>query len=466
MSMKVIIYLIWLNISISMVVLPFKTSYVNRNGNIDQNSKEYNSTHFMNDYFKRLLYTTIKMGNPPQEIKVLFTYEDCGYKVGLAKKCINDSNYLSYYNRNISKDFNYTEAYPYHIMEFEDDSWSAEDSIYLYKDMKLKNYEYFKKLGFYLGSDTKQPLCGVIGLSTNDLSNYCSKLSFITNLKSKDIIENYKWIIKYTSDDEGMIIFGSNMKDIISKFDEEKLFSIYSRKLGGRWSFNIDRIIIGDNLDEITYDEMWIEIYSDFSFLIGSEMYQKFIEKYFEEEFEKEICTKNLYSTIETPSSDYYIIECDKEKVNKEMITNFPSLSFISKELGTDIFFDGKQLFTETKYKYFFNVMFSKWGGSSWKLGQLFLKNYQVMLNLDQEYIEIYKDKDNNNEKDNTKKFTNKELALYITLIIVLLSITGVLCYFLGKYLNKMRKKKANELDDDEYDYTSKAEINNNRNSE
>ena len=152
----------------------------------------------MNDFFKRLLYTTIKMGNPPQEIKVLFTYEDCGFKIGLAKKCIYDENYLSYYNRNISKDFNYTDVYPYNIMEFEDDSCSAEDSIYLYKDMELKNYEYFKKLDFYLGSDTKQPLCGVIGLSTNDLSNYCSKLSFITNLKSKDIIENYKLIIKYT----------------------------------------------------------------------------------------------------------------------------------------------------------------------------------------------------------------------------------------------------------------------------
>ena len=458
MPMKIIIYIIWLNLSISIVVLPFKTSYVNKNGKIDQNSKEYNSTHFMNDYFIRLLYTTIEMGNPPQEIKVLITYEDCGYKIGLAKKCINDSNYLSHYDRNISKDFNFTDIYPYHMYEFGSDSCSAEDSIHLFTDTKLKKYEYFKKLGFYLGSDTDQPLCGVIGLSMNNYQNYCPLLSFISNLKLRDIIENYKWILNYTSDDEGQLIIGINMKDVIPKFDENKLFSIYSRKTGGSWSFDFDRIIIGDNLDEITYSEQWIEIISDFSFLIGSEKYRKYIEEYFYDEFEKGICSQNIY--FYEFNKNYYIIECDKEKVSKEMIKNFPSLTFINRKLGTDIYFDGKQLFTETKYKYFFNVIFSVFEGSLWKFGQLFLKNYPVMMNLDQEVIEIYNSKEEDDNGKNSKNFSTGLLTLYIILIIVLVSITGVTCYFLGKYLNKMRKRKANELSDDEYDYTSKEEIN------
>ena len=466
MSMKIIIYMIWLNLALSIIVLPFKTSYVNRNGNIDQNSKEYNATHFMNDYFKTLLYTTIEMGNPSQKIKVLVTYEDCGYKIGLAKKCINDSNYLSYYNRNKSKDFNYTEVIPYHIPEFEQDSWSAEDSIYLYTDTKLKKYKYFKKLDFYLGSDTDKPLCGVIGLTMNDYQSYCPKLSFIKNLKSKNITENYKWITKYTSDDEGLIIIGSDMKSIISKFDEEKLFSVYSRKVIGTypWTFNIDRVVIGDDLDDADYDEMWVEIINDFSFLIGNEKYRKFTEKYFEEEFEKEICSKHLYTTNEMPSTNYYVIECDKEKISSKMINNFPSLTFISKSLGTDIYFEGKQLFTETKYKYFFNVMFPYYGNALWIFGKLFLKNYPVMINLDQDLIEIYKEKDYKDDgNDNSKKsFSSKELAAYSIIIILLLIVTGVLCYFLGKYLNKMRKKKPNELTDDEYDYTSKDEINRN----
>ena len=30
----------------------------------------------------------------------------------------------------------------------------------------------------------------------------------------------------------------------------------------------------------------------------------------------------------------------------------------------------------------------------------------------------------------------------------------GTICYFLGKNLNKSKKKRANELKDDDYDYT------------
>ena len=36
---------------------------------------------------------------------------------------------------------------------------------------------------------------------------------------------------------------------------------------------------------------------------------------------------------------------------------------------------------------------------------------------------------------------------------VVLVTMFGVLGYFLGKYFNQMRKKRANELTDDDYEY-------------
>ena len=42
-------------------------------------------------------------------------------------------------------------------------------------------------------------------------------------------------------------------------------------------------------------------------------------------------------------------------------------------------------------------------------------------------------------------------------LIVVLIAIAAVVGYFLGKYINKMRKKRANELLDD-YDYKPDSE--------
>ena len=48
--------IILLDISLCIVVFPFKTIIENRNGEINENSEQYNSTHFLNDYFTRLNY--------------------------------------------------------------------------------------------------------------------------------------------------------------------------------------------------------------------------------------------------------------------------------------------------------------------------------------------------------------------------------------------------------------------------
>ena len=224
-----------LYISSSVIIYPFKTAYVNKNGEIDKNSKDYNATHFMNDYYNRLLYIKLEIGNPPQEIKTILTYDDCSFKIGKAKKCINETEHLSHYNRNKSSDFSYTDFYTVHISEFEQDSCSAKDAIYAYTDFNLKNYAKFKDIGFYLGSDTNDELCGIIGFKMNKYnSGTCPKINnFIRSFKSNNIINNYNWILKYNSLDDGLFIIGSNMNEIIPNYDEKKSVKIQSRFIGG-----------------------------------------------------------------------------------------------------------------------------------------------------------------------------------------------------------------------------------------
>ena len=87
------------------------------------------------------------------------------------------------------------------------------------------------------------------------------------------------------------------------------------------------------------------------------------------------------------------------------------------------------------------------------------------MFNLDANTIEIY---DASEESDNNGSSILKTILLIFGIIILLGGI-GVLGYFLGKNLNKMRKKKANEITDDEFDYTANndnAIVNNNNNDE
>ena len=67
---KYISFIILLDISLCTIIFPFNTIKENKNGEINIDNKEYNSTHFMNDYFKRLNYIEMKIGNPKQEINV------------------------------------------------------------------------------------------------------------------------------------------------------------------------------------------------------------------------------------------------------------------------------------------------------------------------------------------------------------------------------------------------------------
>ena len=52
---------------------------------------------------------------------------------------------------------------------------------------------------------------------------------------------------------------------------------------------------------------------------------------------------------------------------------------------------------------------------------------------------------------------------LYLVVFVAFI-IFGILCYLLGKNLNKIRKKKANELNDD-YDYTPAMNENTEKNN-
>ena len=452
-----------------MIVFPFKTTYVNKNGKIDQNNQESISTHFMNDFYDRELYTTLELGNPAQQIKLMLTFDDCGFKVGRAKKCIYESEYLSHYNKDVSSDFKFTDLYDLPIREFDTKGCSAVDSIKLFTDLNLKTSKIYKQMDFYL-ANTSDYLCGVIGFKMDKYDNYCQQISAINNFKLEGITENYNWIVKYNSNskEEGLVIFGANWNEIISNYKEENIFPVNSKNVGPQssWSFDIDEIILYGEKNRTIYSgtESWAELDNDISFFIGNNNYKSYVEEFFDSFFAEKICSENLWHY--QYNEDYYIIECNKEKFGKEQIQNFLSLSFINREYELEISFKNNELFTETKYKYFFNVVFSIHGGSRWIFGKLFFQKYPVMFYSDLKKFDIFIDRsgDEGNGSKDSKKLSGTAIFLIVLGIIVLLAITGVLFYFLGKNLNKLRKKKANELNDEEYDYTSKADLDNKAN--
>ena len=91
-------------------------------------------------------------------------------------------------------------------------------------------------------------------------------------------------------------------------------------------------------------------------------------------------------------------------------------------------------------------------------MGKPFLKKYLFTFNYENNNIYFYipgeKDKDN---KD-------VSIAIVIISIIGTIIVVSVICYLIFKFFlydKFFKKKRANELDDTDYDYTSKEDIGN-----
>ena len=442
--------IILLDISLCIIVFPFNTITENRNGEINEKSEKYNSTHFLNDYFTRLNYIPMKIGNPPQEVNILLTSQDCGFKIGNSSKCKKYmNNYLSYYNRNFSNDFRYTNYSEFKMYEFNNEGNSAEDTIFAYNDLQLKNIKNFQNIGFYLGSDTNQTLCGIIGFKQDGYDSKCSKINnIVKSFKSNDIINNYKWIIKYNTLDEGLFIIGGNMEEIIPNYKSNKMLTVNSAVIGMKycWGLILKKIICNNNIT-INKDRTTAEIDNNFSLIKGSHTYHEYIEKnFFKEYYSKGICNQSVY--YYDRFHDYYTIECEKEKFGSDDVNKFPNLSFLIYDSDIILDLEGKDLFIETKYKYFFNMVFNVDSSEQWIFGKIFLKKFPTIIDSDNNQISVYNTKEVINENNSSFRFNILYLVVFVAFIMF-----GILCNLLGKNLNKIRKKKANELNDD-YDYT------------
>jgi len=386
---KLISTIILFDISLCMVVFPFNTTKEKRNGKINENSEKYNSTHFLNDYFTRFNYIPMKIGSPPQNVNVFLTFQECGFKIGSSYNCEKyPTNYLSYYNRNLSKHFEFTDYYP--ISEFD----SAAETIYAYDNLQLKNIKEFSHIGFYSGNNKNENFCGIIGLGQN-LHSECYRINdIIKSFKYNNITSNYKWMIKYNTLDEGLFIIGANMNEIIQNYIDKNMYTflIFLNGMNFVWGLPLKNIICGDNIT-INTKEYRIELDIDFSLIKGDNTYYEYIEKnFFQKYYLKGICSKHLWNYNKYKS--YYIIECEKRKFRSDDIDKFPTLSF---NIESELFlkFEGKDLFTETKYKYFFNVVFMNDQGilldiNKWIFGKIFLKKFPIIMDSDYRTISIY----------------------------------------------------------------------------
>ena len=140
----------------------------------------------------------------------------------------------------------------------------------------------------------------------------------------------------------------------------------------------------------------------------------------------------------------------------------FPTLYFYHREFNYTFELNYEDLFEEINNNIYFLVVknIGNFDIDIWKMGKTFLNKYQFSFNQDSKMISFYPHTNNYNYNIDEDEKKNKENIKYnASYIWIAICIT---CLFVGIYIgtkiiNKKRKNRANELDD-EYEYNYKTE--------
>ena len=330
--------------------------------------------------------------------------------------------------------------------------------MFLYKDLNLKKKTLFDIEFIHSSNDTH--ICFFAGLLISD--SY-KNINLIHQLKKLINSNSYSWSLKFTSHDEGVLIFGDIINNSQLEFYNDNIednyisLNIPTYSLDTMsWKFFFEKIYFGDYVikpqDEIYFfinlERRYITVPRRYFYDIKTQ-YLLTDESYSDTDF-KFICFEEEIEFF------FHGIYCKKNEY-LQLTDNFkklPNLNLYGYKLGINLTFTPQELFLEKNDNLYFYIAYSVQENDDWYMGTIFFEKYLTVFNNDAKMLSILKL--NNKNKNESKDNKTYQSILIIVLIIVLSAlIFGFLGIYYGKLRYNQRKKKANELSDDEYDYTA-----------
>ena len=473
MNIFFIILLVILLISVinCIILIPFKVFTKKEPDNFTASDVIYN-------WGEEIIYSNIKIGNPPQNISIIINSKN--FESNLYEHMCDISG--SFYDKNKSNSF-------YIEKELNDKEKRINETIYFYDNLNLKElkpFKYFKLKYSDNGTYSEQTYeyqentCIKMGFKLNYVTFGESDYNLIKQLKNNyNILETFDFSFKYTSQNEGQIIIGSEPHIYDPNNYYENRYRVAPALKPGKDSLYREDFFI--NLDKIYYsytdkntgeaikenlNETYGRIHFDMGVILGPGTYKKLIIKdFFEDLFNEKKCF--LESVIDKQSNyEYQVFYCDKKLTENIIKNKFPTLYFEMKIFNKVFELTYKDLFREKNGKLYFLIYFKKNDSfeNFFLMGSIFLKKYFFTFNQDTKMIGYYKEDINNDNKQNDNSiFSILKNKYVIFLMIILVIIFCLLGFFLGKIVyDKVRKKRLNEMDDN-YDYFPQ-ETNNNKN--
>ena len=478
----------------SIIVVPFALSKPEE----DFVKKNYSIKDFFTDYYKIDLYSSINIGHSNLRILARISTDNNTFFLS-EEECKRNSSYnVQRYDIISRSGYQLMQSSSYKNISLLNNSLTnyknggiISDTFLLYNTTKLScqpltfsNYmdkEIDNKVNLtdmriIIEEYTQNKICAVLGIG-NPYKEVKEGIIFINELKRKKAINDYSFTFEYITNSDGQLIIGGlpheyhNNSKTYMKNQYVKINSYSPNDYIHPWSILFNKIYISDDDNNIINIQENVKsiIVPNLGFIIGNIKYKNFIYKnFFKSLINKGICKIDKINSelLDLKNEEYEIFSCDKD-LFINLRSSFPKINFEQKDVNYIFFFSFFDLYDEIQGKYYFLIIFpveSNSKNNNWYIGIPFLKRYQFVFNYDSKSIGFYNDKindkkdiknDTNNENININNNSNIRLIIEISVVIFLVGII-ILSFIIGKKLNDKRKKRANELNDDNYEYFTK----------
>ena len=435
-------------------------------------NEEYSPDIFIDNLYSKY-YSLLNVGYPPQKTEVQFSLDDFGLSM---KEDICLTNY--FYNKN--KSLTLFQTHEYDTYSSDKKSIIVNESIEfpIYNTItKVLSYESVKNYIFIynknitnktnpeekLDKEISAKACLIYGFAFSPQSGSGNIMlkKITTNLKNNGLIKSENFHYKFYSDEEkktnggydASILLGENPHEYNKdKYKKENYVTTkaLSMILTQGWIFEFLNYYYLPNGTKIDFgisvfdNKMKAWLWLDLNIIIGIKDYYNSIKSNYFDNYKDECKSQYI-------KKRYTIFYCEK---NFDTI-NFPSLFIQSLELNYTFELTHKDLFEVRGDKKYFLIIFDNVSHYPWKFGRLFLEKYFFNFETDSKLIGFYNNltpKESEGKKENNNYNIWKWIMGSFILIIV-----GVIGFYIGYSLKKsIRKKRANELEDDDFEYKQK----------
>lgn len=488
----------------SLVVIPFKVSTIPK----IQLNKDYNSTNFLSEYFHRDFYANLFIGIPNKRILTLIDTQNHNLEFVnnfLNKKSLDEiidpENTISKstYDYSQSLSFQNISKFYYSNVELKVATLCSETFL-LYEDLSMKEVVPVENVKFIIDEGSEEKLHIQLGLNKPMTKDFGGPPSFIHSLLEVGVIKDQSWTFKFLSENDGLFILGGepHMYQDISKdkkYQRQYFFetnSLSVKEYHNPWSISAQKVFMKDQNGEdiIINENKGCYLNYNLGFIIGTKEYREYIKNhFFDELINLKICSYDLVHFLgpNDMNNRYYAYSCDKTNFKEKYYEVFPNLYFYIFDYNYNFVLTKEDLFIEINDKLYFMIIFEKKSIEhpeliNWNLGLPFLKKYEFVHNYEKETVGFYipyeeeekKDSDKQEDKEDKKEKESSENEpkeddnkkfIFIIIVVCIASVILIIAVFLiTKKMYQSRKERANELNDNDFEYISKNnEFNNNK---